>query len=509
MQTFDLFIIGGGINGTAIANDAAGRRLKVGLCERGDLANATSSASTKLIHGGLRYLEYFQFRLVREALKEREILLNKAPHLISPLSFVMPHDKSMRSSWTIKLGLFLYDHLSHRSILDSSKAIRLNKHPAGEALSASYQRGFLYSDCWADDARLVIANALQAKENQAEIYTYTECTAAKRTFSGWQLELSNRLTQEKTQVAAKVLINAAGPWVETVTQDLLKIKSKQHIRMIKGSHIVVPKINTTNHAYLLQNSDKRIIFVIPFLDQFSIIGTTDVEYFGNPKEAKISTIETSYLCEAVNHYFKQKLQPEDVLWSYSGVRPLHFDEHADPSAISRDYTFELNLDIPSAPVLSIFGGKLTTHRKLAEHALERLQELLPPHGTSWTATTPLPGGNFSEGWEKFSAQFLNEYSWLPKELALRYLKQYGSNAYILLKGVSSIQDLGKDYGLGLYQREIDYLVKYEWVKKAEDILWRRTKLGLLFKLAKKLEEVSDDLDQYLSKENKGGSQANI
>jgi glycerol-3-phosphate dehydrogenase len=500
MKAFDIFIIGGGINGIAIANDAAGRQLKVGLCEKGDLANATSSASTKLIHGGLRYLEYYQFRLVKEALKEREILLNKAPHLISPLRFVMPYNRSLRSALAIKIGLFLYDHLSHRSILESSQMLGLAKHPAGQALLSSYQRGFLYSDCWADDARLVLANAIQAKEKGADIYTYTECIGAQRTFSGWNLELLNHLTQEKTQVHTKVLINAAGPWVESVIRHLLKIKSTQHIRMIKGSHIVVPKVNDTNYAYLLQNTDKRIVFVIPFLGEFSIIGTTDVEYTGNPKEAKISTVETSYLCDIANLYFQKKIKPEDVLWSYSGVRPLHYDEHDNPSAISRDYTFELNQDISSAPVLSIFGGKLTTHRKLAEHALDHLKAFLPPHGSPWTAETPLPGGEIAhQDFEKFSQQFLHDFPWLPEDLAHRYLKQYGSRVSVLLAAASCLEDLGHDFGQGLYQREVDYLIQYEWAKKAEDILWRRTKLGLFFQLDKKLEAVSTNLDEYLQK----------
>ncbi len=489
----DLFIIGGGINGVGIANDAAGRGLSVTLCEQGDLACATSSKSSKLIHGGLRYLEYYEFRLVREALKEREVLLNKAPHIIHPLRFVMPHKKQLKPAWIIRIGLFLYDHLGKRQKLPASHGINLRQHPAGQPLQETLKQGFIYSDCWVDDARLVVLNAVQARELGATILTRTRFIGAQRQSDHWQITLEDVNTQEKHALKAKVLVNAAGPWAEEVLSKELHLPAKNHISLVKGSHIIVPKLYAGDFAFILINPDNRIIFVIPYLDNFSLIGTTDIAYAGDPFAAEISPEEINYLCQAVGNYFAKPVSPSDIIWSYSGVRPLHAENTDNPSAISRDYTLELDHPAGQAPILTIFGGKITTYRKLAEHVLHDLQSFFPQAKPAWTDRAPLPGGNMiNSDFSAFQNHFLQKYHWLPKEIASRYARSYGTLAEKFLHNAQGMEDLGRHFGAGLYEAEVNYLCTHEWAKTSEDILWRRTKLGLYLS-----NEEMEKLDEWL------------
>ena len=491
-RQFDLVIIGGGINGAGIARDAAGRGLKVLLCEQHDLASATSSASSKLIHGGLRYLEYYEFRLVREALREREVLLRIAPHLVSPLRFRLPHEPHLRPAWMIRAGLFLYDTLAHRETLPGSRSLKLNGQ---SPLLPEFNRAFEYSDCWVDDARLVVSNAMCARNHGAEILTYARCESAKRTESGWEVHLDQK--GEKHIVHAKALINATGPWVARFVKENLQAKPEYGIRMIKGSHIVVPRLHSGQEAYILQNVDKRIVFVIPWLDKWSMIGTTDVEYQGEPTDVGISAEETDYLLRITNKYFRTRVTDKDIVHSFSGVRPLCNDESNDPSAITRDYTLTVSDTTERYPLLNIFGGKLTTYRKLAESALEQLRHWFPDMPETWTATSSLPGGNMNTR-ETFTKNLTQQYPWLPADIATRYASCYGSLTDRILDGCSSLEDMGIDFGNGLYQTEVDYLVDHEWGRSSDDILWRRTKTGLQLAEENKLQ-----LEQYLlSKESK-------
>ncbi|MGR4068506.1 glycerol-3-phosphate dehydrogenase [Billgrantia sp. C5P2] len=471
-KLLDIFIIGGGINGTGIANDAAGRGLAVGLCEQGDLAGATSSASSKLIHGGLRYLEHREFRLVGEALREREVLLHKAPHIIWPLRFILPHRSHLRPAWMIRAGLFLYDHLGKRKKLPGSRSVRFD---AASPLKPEMMRGFEYSDCWVDDARLVVLNALQAREGGAEILVRTRCTGAREEDGIWRIELEDVRSGKRFERHARTLVNAAGPWVEQVVREQAARPSRYSIRMIQGSHIVVPRLNADDRAYILQNSDRRIVFVLPYEDDFSLIGTTDRRYQGDPTQVAISEEEIDYLLGVVNEHFRRQLDRRDVITSFSGVRPLCDDESADPSAMTRDYT--LALDQTGAPLLSVFGGKITTYRKLAEAALTLLAPALPGMGTSWTATTALPGGDIVSH-EHFMAHLLGDYPWLGEERARRFARSYGSLCLRFLEGARGADDLGEEFGAGLTAAEADYLIDQEWALGVEDILWRRTKLGL-------------------------------
>ncbi|MCE8001759.1 glycerol-3-phosphate dehydrogenase [Billgrantia ethanolica] len=468
----DLFIIGGGINGTGIANDAAGRGLSVSLCEQGDLAGATSSASSKLIHGGLRYLEHHEFRLVGEALREREVLLRKAPHIIWPLRFILPHRSHLRPAWMIRAGLFLYDHLGKRKMLPGSRSVRF---AADSPLQVGIKRGFEYSDCWVDDARLVVLNALQAREGGAEIMVRTRCIGAKEEGGIWRIELEDVRSGERFERQARTLVNAAGPWVEQVVREQAARNSRYSIRMIQGSHVIVPRLNGDDRAYILQNSDRRIVFVLPYEDDFSLIGTTDRRYQGDPAQAAISEEEVDYLLGVVNAHFRRQLQRSDVISSFSGVRPLCDDESAEPSAMTRDYT--LAFDDQGAPLLSVFGGKITTYRKLAEAALKQLKPVLPAMGPSWTAEAALPGGEFGNQ-ENFMAHLLHDYPWLGEARARRFARSYGSLCLRFLAGAQCEEDLGEHFGAGLTVAEADYLVDHEWATTVEDILWRRTKLGL-------------------------------
>ena len=472
---FDLFVVGGGINGTGIAADAAGRGLNVGLCEMGDLAHATSSSSSKLIHGGLRYLEHYEFRLVKEALTEREVLLKIAPHLVTPMRFQMPHRPHLRPAWLIRIGLFLYDNLGKRDTLLGSKGV---KYGTDSPLKDDITQGFEYSDCWVDDARLVVINALSAQQNGASIFARTRCTSAKRVDNQWHISLEDQITKETHKITAKALVNAAGPWVSSFIETKLEQKAPYGIRMIKGSHIVVPKLYQHSNAFIMQNTDKRIVFAIPYREHYTLLGTTDVEYKGNPNDVAISEEETQYILKVANDHFKKTLSPADVVWSYSGVRPLLEDESSDPSAVTRDYTLHLDDKNHKAPLLSIFGGKITTYRKLALSAMTKLTPYFDNLGEAWTDSKPLPGGDLEMSLDAFAMKLQQDYPFIGANLARRFANSYGTLTHTLLDKVNAEDELGQHFGNQLYQVEVDYLINHEWARSAEDILWRRTKLGL-------------------------------
>jgi glycerol-3-phosphate dehydrogenase len=477
MKPYDLLIIGGGINGAAIARDAAGRGHSVLLVEKGDLAGATSSASTKLIHGGLRYLEYYEFRLVREALIEREIMWRTAPHIIWPLEFVLPYAKHLRPRWMIRLGLFLYDHLGGRHKLPPSHGLRLRGTLEGLPLRDGYTQGFAYSDCWVDDARLVVLNAIDAAARGAEILTRMECTGLRREAGLWRATLHK--DGEDGEVLAKVLVNAAGPWASKVRAMAEGGAYTKVLRLVKGSHFVVPKLYDGDHAYIFQNPDKRVIFAIPYEGEFTLIGTTEIDFHGDPHDAKISDAEITYLIDSANTYFRAAVRKDDIVWSYAGVRPLYDDQHANASAVTRDYVLQLVGDGEDAPLMSVLGGKITTSRRLAEHVMEKLSARMGWPDKPWTKTARLPGGDFPKG--DFSA-LLHEveafYPWLPPALALRLARSYGTRINLVIGNAKELSGLGPEIVRGLYRAEVDYLRRLEWAETAEDILWRRSKLGL-------------------------------
>ncbi|MEG1652912.1 MAG: glycerol-3-phosphate dehydrogenase [Hafnia sp.] len=475
METKDLIVIGGGINGAGIAADAAGRGLSVLMLEAKDLACATSSASSKLIHGGLRYLEHYEFRLVSEALAEREVLLKLAPHIAFPMRFRLPHQPHLRPAWMIRTGLFLYDHLGKRTSLPSSKGLRFGPD---SVLKSSLTRGFEYSDCWVDDARLVLLNAQEVVVRGGEVRTRTQVTRAYRENGLWVVEAKNADTGETLTWRAKGLVNATGPWVKHFFDDGLELKSPYGIRLIKGSHIVVPRVHNQPQAYILQNEDHRIVFVIPWMDEFSIIGTTDVEYHGDPHDVKIDDNEVNYLLKVYNDHFKKQLGKEDIVWTYSGVRPLCDDESDSPQAITRDYTLDVHDQDGKAPLLSVFGGKLTTYRKLAEHALEKLSGYYENCGPAWTKNAVLPGGDLGTDRDSYAAQLRRRFTWLPEALARRYARTYGTRTEQLLGTAQSLEDLGEHFGHNLYEAELRYLIAEEWVAELDDAIWRRTKLGM-------------------------------
>ncbi|QAU32868.1 glycerol-3-phosphate dehydrogenase [Janthinobacterium sp. 17J80-10] len=478
----DLLVVGGGINGTGIARDAAGRGLSVVLCEQDDLAGHTSSASTKLIHGGLRYLEQFEFSLVRKALRERERLLRAAPHLIRPLRFVLPHDRHQRPAWMIQAGLFLYDHLARRELLPGSRRIALQAHPAGAPLKAGFADGFVYSDGWVDDARLVVANAIDAAERGATILTRTRCVSAVQRSDGWLATLAGADGATIT-VRARCLVNAAGPWAGQFHQKALPSQPGRPMRLVKGSHIIVRKLFEHPFAYIFQNADGRIVFAIPYESDFTLVGTTDIDFQGDPGKAAIDSAEIAYLCELCNHYFRKPVAPADIVWTYSGVRPLLDDGTGPAAALTRDY--QLVLEDGDAPLLSVFGGKITTYRKLAEEALDRLAPLLQPPRGAWTEHALLPGADLAPGqsagttsFDDFIQRQLAQYPWLPPALVLRYAHAYGSRMDHLLHDCSSLSDLGLEILPGLYEIEARQWMQREWALTADDMLWRRSKLGL-------------------------------
>ena len=477
--SFDVAIVGGGINGCGIARDAAGRGLSVFLCEQGDLGGATSSASTKLIHGGLRYLEYYEFRLVREALIEREVLLRMAPHIIRPLRFVLPHHAGLRPAWLIRLGLFLYDHLGGRRILPGSRAFDLARDAAAAPLKPGFRRAFEYSDCWVEDSRLVVLNAMDAVERGAVIEPRTRFSSGRRDAEGWTIELEDMSSGRRSEVRARVLVNAAGPWVSEVIGRRIGIDAAARVRLVKGSHIILPRMFEHDRAYIFQNADGRVVFAIPYEQDFTLIGTTDVDYEGDPAEVRISEAETDYLCAAANAYFRRQIGPADVLRSYSGVRPLFDDGAEDAKAATRDYVLELDAAAGAAPLLNIFGGKITTYRRLAEAVLEKLRPHLSGMGAAWTAGAALPGGDMAvDGAPALAAELEAVCPALERAQALRLARSYGTRARKIVEGAQSRADLGADFGAGLLQREVAYLMQHEWARTPEDVLWRRSKLGL-------------------------------
>lgn len=472
-EVFDIAIIGGGINGAGIARDAAGRRLKVLLVEQGDLASGTSSASTKLIHGGLRYLEYREFRLVRESLTEREVLLRAAPHLIEPRRFVLPFRRGGRPWWMLRAGLLLYDHLGGRRLLPPTRVLDLRADPAGEPLQPDLGRGFEYSDCWADDARLVVLTARDAADRGASIRTRTRCESARAQDGQWILTLSGG-----AQERARVLVNAAGPSVSRVLTDVVGQNAPTRVRMVKGSHILVHRLFQHDRCYLLQNPDGRICFAIPWQDDFTLIGTTDEDYAGDPADAAISAAEIDYLCHAVSAWFRQPVRPADVVWTYSGVRPLRDDGATAAQEATRDYVLELT---GTPPVLSVFGGKITTFRRLAEAAMDRLAPYFPGLPPAWTAGAALPGGDFPwNGFDTLRDELARRYRFLPVPTATRLTRAYGTRAADVLGDARGPADLGITFGADLSEREVDWLRRTEWAQSADDVLWRRSKLGLRF-----------------------------
>lgn len=475
---YDLAVIGGGVNGCGITRDAAGRGLSVLLVEKGDLAGGTSSSSTKLIHGGLRYLEHHEFRLVGAALAEREVLWQMAPHIIWPLRFVLPHHGALRPAWLIRLGLALYDHLGGRRLLPKSRAISLRSDPAGRPLLPCFDRAFEYSDCWVDDARLVVLNAVDATQRGADIRVKTELVRAERRGGHWVLSLHEEGSGKTSEESARALVNAAGPWVGEVIGQRLGGKASRRVRLVKGSHIVVAKLFSHDRAYIFQNPDGRIVFAIPYESDFTLIGTTDSDFTGDPASVAISEDEVSYLCDAVSTYFARPVTPNQVVWSYSGVRPL-VDDGKRADRVTRDFTLDLDAPQDGAPVLHAFGGKITTYRRLAEEVLSKLGPWLGPTRPPWTKGAALPGGDFPvTGFENLVADLVRDFGFLHPTTLRRLARAYGTRVRSLLEGCHAMADLGQCFGADLHEREVAWLMDEEWATTADDILWRRSKLGL-------------------------------
>lgn len=512
----DLLIIGGGINGAGIARDAAGRGHKVVLVEQGDLASATSSASTKLIHGGLRYLELFEFRLVREALIERERLLAIAPHIIRPMRFVLPHVAGLRPRWQIRTGLFFYDHMGGRRRLPASQGVKLAGSEYGKALKDTISHGFMYSDCWVDDSRLVVLNAMDAAQRGASIRPRTKFVAATARDGLWHAQIEDQRSGARSDIAARAIVNAAGPWVEEIVRRIAGVSEDSQVRLVKGSHIVVPRMYAGEHAFLLQNPDGRVVFTIPYETQYTLIGTTDVPFSADPASVGISDDEITYLCDTVNGYFRQRITPKDVRWTYAGVRPLSDDEATSASKVTRDYKLEVAEGAESPMLLSVFGGKITTYRRLAEMALQKLQPAIGKstrggsnHGGSsqgWTDKAPLPGGDLPrDDFDTFLQGVKRRWPFLPDALAQRLARGYGTRIGDIVGAARRMEDLGDCFGAGLTQAELEYLQAHEWAQSAQDILWRRTKLGLHMTA-----EERAHLDQHLARhpgEPRSGSRA--
>jgi glycerol-3-phosphate dehydrogenase len=480
-RIFDLAIIGGGVNGCGIARDAVGRGNSVFLCEMNDLASGTSSWSTKLVHGGLRYLEYYEFRLVREALIEREILWGIAPHIIRPLRFVLPHHDGLRPAWLLRLGLFLYDHIGGRHLLPPTRSVDLTRDEVGKPLVPNrYTRGFEYSDCFVDDARLVVLTARDAADRGAEIRTRSRASQIRAVDGTWQVTVEDAITGARSAVRSRVLVNAGGPWVEQVLALGSGVNARAKVRLVQGSHIVVRKLYKHDRAYMFQNSDGRIVFVIPYQDDFTLIGTTDRDYDGDPAKVKASSEEIQYLCDSVSEYLARPVRPQDVVWTYAGVRPLYDDGASEAKAATREYVFEL--DTPGgAPLLSIYGGKITTHRRLAEEALEKLAPFLNGNKVreGWTGKAPLPGGDMDvSAVAALSEELMRRYPFLAAAHANRLAHAYGTRAARVLGDAKSASDLGQWFGANLTEAEVRYLMSQEWACTAEDIVWRRSKLGL-------------------------------
>lgn len=477
---FDLLVVGGGVNGAGVARDAAGRGLSVLLCEKDDLAEGTSSRSGKYIHGGLRYLEYYEFRLVREALIEREVMLALAPHLTKPINLVLPHSPEQRPRWLIRLGLFIYDHLGGRKRIPATRHLDLRRAPEGAPIRDAFTDAFAYWDVWVDDARLVILNAIDAARRGATVLTRTECVSARRDGARWRATLRDTESGAAREVTAGAIVNTAGPWVERVLGNVAGVNARRTVRLVKGSHIILKRWWRGGHGYVLQAHDRRLIFVNPYFDDLALVGTTDIPFEGRPEDVAIDGGEVDYLIGILNRYFRTALAPADVITAFSGVRPLYDDDASkSASAVTRDYEFELDGGAGRAAILSAFGGKITTYRKLAEHALDRLAPHLPPMAGRWTGTAPLPGGAMADAdFERWLAGFRAARPWLPEALARHYGRCYGTDAEALLDGAVALADLGRHFGALLYEREARWLTTHEWARTAEDVLARRTKHGL-------------------------------
>lgn len=481
-DVYDLAIIGGGVNGCGIARDAAGRGWRVFLCERNDFGSGTSSASTKLIHGGLRYLEQYEFRLVREALQEREVLWKIAPHIIWPLRFVLPYHKKLRPAWLLRLGLFLYDHIGGRKNLPATRTIKLRQDETGKPLKPEYTLGFEYSDCWVEDSRLTVLNARDAADRGATVAPRTECVSAQREGAVWTLDLRDVDSNERQTIKARALINAAGPWVAQVANTVVRANAPASVRLVQGSHIVVPKLYEHDECYIFQNADKRVFFVIPYERDFTLVGTTDQDVTGDPTGIQASPAEIAYLCRAASEYLLKPITPDMVVWTYSGVRPLFDDGSEKAQEATRDYVLKLDAPDGAAALLSVFGGKITTYRRLAEAVLSSLAPHLPAvtgKAAGWTGAAALPGGDFPiDGFDAQVAAARRRYPFLAEATARRLVRAYGTRIDTLLDGAASEADLGRQFGAGLTEAELRYLAAAEWARTAEDVVWRRSKLGL-------------------------------
>ena len=494
LESTDILVIGGGINGVGIARDAAGRGLDVVLCEKDDLAQHTSSASTKLIHGGLRYLEYYDFLLVRHALQEREILLKSAPHIIWPLRFLLPHHSELRPRWLLRLGLFLYDHIGGQKMLPKSRGVKLSEHAGGAALKAEFSHAFEYSDCWVQDARLVVLNARDAQRRGASILTRTQCTALERLQDHWIVTLQDSRDGQITRLRARVVVNASGPWVKQTLDLDITTDTENDVRLVKGSHIVVPRMFDHDYPYIFQHADGRVMFVIPFERDFSLLGTTDIEISGDPNNVVIEESEISYILDAINEYLRNPVRREDIVWSYSGVRPLFDDESKNASKVTREYVLQLDENGP--PILSVFGGKITTYRKLSEQVVDMLKQPMAFRTRAWTANAVLPGGDIENAdFSAFQANCRQRYSWLDEAILLDYTRNYGREIESLLQDCSNMESLGQNFGGGLYEREVIYLIENEWAETVEDILWRRSKKGLRLPDSSKI-DLQRFIEQY-------------
>ncbi|MGI9408732.1 MAG: glycerol-3-phosphate dehydrogenase [Hyphomicrobiaceae bacterium] len=476
---YDIAIIGGGINGCGIARDAAGRGYSVFLAEKNDLACGTSSGSTKLIHGGLRYLEYYEFKLVRESLREREVLWAMAPHIIWPLRFVLPYTKGLRPAWLLRLGLFLYDHLGGRRLLPGTRVLDLRSDPAGAALRPGFSRAFEYSDCWVDDARLVVLNAKDAADRGGVIRTRASFQRVERVQDHWRATIRNERTGKEDEIKARLIVNASGPWIDTVIGQVARCNRQRNVRLVQGSHIVVRRLFDHERCYFFQNSDGRIFFAIPYEQEFTLIGTTDRDFEGSPGDVKISEEEVDYLLEATNEYFGGQITRDEIMWTYSAVRPLYDDGASKAQEATRDYVLKLDGGTDEPKLLNIFGGKITTYRKLAEAAIESIDGEFNRNTIPWTSASVLPGGDFPvDGYDREVAGLTADFPFLDDGTVRRLVRTYGTRARVILGQASSWNDLGDSFGAGLTEREVAYLQSDEWAEEAEDILWRRSKLGL-------------------------------
>ena len=476
-DSVDIFVIGGGINGASVARDAVGRGYSVALAEMNDLASGTSSAATKLVHGGLRYLEHYEFRLVHEALAEREVLWAEAPHIIKPLRFVLPHHKGLRPAMVLRAGLAMYDYMGGRRLLPPTKTLDLTRDEAGKPLKPGYRLGFEYSDCWVDDARFVVLNTRDAADKGAAIHVRTRVTSVRRDHGGWVVELDGEAGRQT--IRARLVVNAAGPWVDDVITGAMGRNGAHNVRLVQGSHIVVHKLYDHDRCYFFQNSDGRIFFAIPYEDDFTLIGTTDRDYQGDPRNVAITDEETEYLLSAASEYFAKPVTREQIAWTYSGVRPLFDDGASAAQEATRDYVLKVDGDAATGAAINVFGGKLTTSRRLAESVLEKIEGVLGKKGAAWTRSSRLPGGDFEPlAFEAELRRLAMDYADLPPRLIRRLLRQYGTRARVLLGTAQSVQALGQHFGWDLYQAEVDYLVANEWARTAQDVLWRRTKVGL-------------------------------